>query len=150
MAAPATLTDNLCWLLMRASQALTTEMATALERTGLSPREHQVLVEAAAGASTQIELTRAVGLDKTTMVVTIDALERAGLAERRPHPADRRARVIAVTDAGRRKLAEAEAIHEGVRKDVLAALPRDERQAFVGSLKQLVDDRLAPNRSTQD
>ena len=41
-----------------------------------------------------------VGLDKTTMVVTLDELEAAGLAERRPSPTDRRARVIAVTKAG--------------------------------------------------
>ena len=34
------------------------------------------------------------------MVVTMDALERAGLAERRPSPTDRRARIIAVTPAG--------------------------------------------------
>ncbi|MEK8105286.1 MarR family winged helix-turn-helix transcriptional regulator [Micromonospora sp. M12] len=41
-------------------------------------------------------------MDKTTMVVTLDQLERAGLAERRPVPTDRRARLVAVTPAGRR------------------------------------------------
>lgn len=142
MANSPTLQDNLCWLLSRASQVLTLELSAALEQIGLSPREHQVLAEAATGAFTQIELTRAVGLDKTTMVVTVDALEREGLAERRPHPTDRRARVIAVTAGGRRRLADAEAIMEDARKDLLQILPARERDAFVRSLKRLTEARL--------
>ena len=43
-----------------------------------------------------------IGLDKTTMVVTVDELERAGLAERQASSTDRRARIIKVTPAGRR------------------------------------------------
>ena len=39
-------------------------------------------------------------MDKTTLVVTLDEMERRGLAERRVSPADRRVRVIALTDAG--------------------------------------------------
>ena len=34
------------------------------------------------GAYTQTELARLIGLDKTTMVVTVDELEAAGLAKR--------------------------------------------------------------------
>src|SRR5918911_1714482 len=102
--APQPLCDNLCWLLSRASWALTTELTAALEGLGVSPRAHSVLAAAATGAHTQTELARMVGLDKTTMVVTLDELEAAGLAERRPSPTDRRARVIPVTEAGRRKI----------------------------------------------
>ena len=57
------------------------------------------------------------------MVVTIDALERAGLVERRTSSTDRRARVIAVTEAGRRKVAEGEALVAAVQADVLSCLP---------------------------
>ena len=52
------------------------------------------------GEFTQTEIARMVGLDKTTMVVTVDELEAAGLAERRPSSTDRRARVIEVTKDG--------------------------------------------------
>ena len=99
-AAPAPLCDNLCWLLSRASWTLTTELTAALEDLGVSPRAHAVLAAAATGEHSQTQLARIVGLDKTTMVVTLDELEAAGLAERRPSPTDRRARVIAVTPAG--------------------------------------------------
>ena len=61
-----------------------TEMTAALEDLGLAPRSHTVLVTAMTGAYTQTELARIIGLDKTTMVVTVDELEQAGLAERQP------------------------------------------------------------------
>ena len=141
--APQPLCDNLCWLLSRASWTLTTELTAALEDVGISPRAHAVLAAAASGEHTQTELARIVGLDKTTMVVTLDELEDAGLAERRPSPTDRRARIIAVTKAGRRKLREAEAIGDRTREDVLSALEPGEREAFLGALTRLVSDRLA-------
>src|ERR1700724_4206634 len=119
---PAALASDLCWLLARASHALTTESTAALEESGISPREHAVLATAMTGAHTQIELARIVGLDKTTMVVTVDALEAAGLAERQPSSSDRRARVVAVTKSGARKVREAEAILQRVRDDVLEIL----------------------------
>ena len=80
--APAPLASDLCWLLARASHALTTELTSALESSGISPRAHSVLATAMTGEYTQTELARLVGLDKTTMVVTVDELEAAGLAER--------------------------------------------------------------------
>jgi DNA-binding MarR family transcriptional regulator len=84
-----------------------------------------------------------VGLDKTTMVVTVDELENAGLAERRPAATDRRARVIAVTPAGARLVRAAEEIGDGIRADVLGVLEPEEREVFVAALARLVGDRLA-------
>src|SRR4051812_5990520 len=135
-------TGDLCWLLSQASHTLTTELTAALEGLGISPRAHIVLGAAVTGEHTQIELARMVGLDKTTMVVTLDELEASGLAQRKPSAADRRARVIAVTDAGRRRLREAEKITAAVRDDVLSTLPSDEREVFVGALRRLVGERL--------
>jgi MarR family transcriptional regulator, transcriptional regulator for hemolysin len=144
------LSTNLCWLLSRASYTLTTELTAALERLDVSPRAQHVLGTALEGEYTQTELANFVGLDKTTMVVTIDELERKGLAERRPSPADRRARVIAVTPAGARKVREAEEIIERVHADVLSALPEQDRPVFLASLAKLCGDRLStPVECTQ-
>jgi MarR family len=62
---------------------------------GICPRSHCVLAKAMESERTQIRLAERCALDKTTMVVTGDELERSGLAERRPSPTDRRARIIA-------------------------------------------------------
>ena len=148
--APQPLCDNLCWLLSRASYTLTTELTAGLEGLGISPRAHAVLAAAATGDHTQTELAKMVGLDKTTMVVTLDELESAGLAERKPSKTDRRARVIGVTKAGERKVREAEAIANGIRADVLDVLPAEDREVFLSSLSKLVSKRLnEPAQCTQ-
>jgi DNA-binding MarR family transcriptional regulator len=141
--APAALSSDLCWLLARASHGLTTELTAALEEVGISPRAHSVLATAKTGELTQSEIARLVGLDKTTMVVTVDELEAAGLAERRPSSSDRRARVIFVTGAGERAVREADKVLDRVREDVLSILDPDERQVFLNALGTLACERLA-------
>src|SRR5436309_9379900 len=86
------LAENLNWLLAQASHTLSTELTAALEGLGISPRAFCVLTTASGGEHTQIELAQKVGLDKTTLVVTLDELEDSGLAKRKPSPEDRQAR----------------------------------------------------------
>ena len=97
---PECLAGNLAWLLSQAHFAMLSELHAALRPEGITPRGYHVLVAAQTGDRTQTELAGLVGLDKTTMVVTVDELESAGLAERVPSETDRRARVISVTAEG--------------------------------------------------
>ena len=104
-----------------------------------------MLSKAARGDLTQREIAALAGIDKTTMVVTVDHLEQAGLAERRPAPTDRRARLVAITPEGREVLERADAAVAGVYADVLGALPEGERSGLVAALQRLVegDGRLS-------
>jgi DNA-binding MarR family transcriptional regulator len=89
-------------------------------------------------------------MDKTTMVVTVDALEQAGLAERRPSSKDRRARIIAVTEKGAKAAEQSQQIVDSVHERALTALPQDERNMLLRALKHLVDGHLAtPSESPQ-
>jgi MarR family transcriptional regulator, transcriptional regulator for hemolysin len=135
---PGELTGNLGWLLAQASHALSTAMTAAFEAGGATPRGHCVLSTARTGEFTQKELADMVGLDKTTMVVTVDALEAAGLAERVPSPHDRRARVISVTPAGESVVEEGEKVVQRIQDEILSTLPADERDALMGALAKLV------------
>lgn len=139
-ASPDCLSGNLGWLLAQAEHVLEAELAAALEPLGLSSRRYCVLASALGQDRTQIELANLVGLDKTTMVATIDALEEAGLAERRPSSTDRRVRVIAVTKEGERKVREARRIIDQVQSDVLARLPARDRGSLLAGLARLVSD----------
>jgi MarR family transcriptional regulator for hemolysin len=134
---------DLMFLLAQASHALETEMTAQLQALGISPRAHCVLTHALRGELTQSQVAEQCALDKTTMVVTMDELERAGLAERRASGTDRRARIIAVTKAGERSVAEANAIVARIYAEVLGALPAGQRDAFVAGLAQLVGGRLS-------
>ena len=136
-------TPDLAFLLSSAAHSLQTELTARLEHLGLTPRAQCVLIKALEGEQTQIRLAERCGLDKTTMVVTVDELEKAGLAERRPSPADRRARIIAVTEAGKALAEEGDALVAGVFADVLDSLPEDERAVFSSALSRLVSERLA-------
>jgi DNA-binding MarR family transcriptional regulator len=142
MATRAPETD-LAFLLSQASHALVTELTARLAELGISPRAHCVLSKALGAELTQSQVAERCALDKTTMVVTLDALERDGLAERRPSGTDRRARIIAVTKAGERVVAAADAIVALTYSDVLAALPEHQREPFLDSLTRLVGGRLA-------
>ena len=134
---------DLLLLLGQASHALTTELTARLAELGITPRAHCVLAHALQGQLTQNELAAVCALDKTTMVVTLDELEREGLARRRPSVTDRRARIVTVTASGKRKVAQADAIVASVNANILSTLPSRERQAFTGALRRLVDERLS-------
>ncbi len=136
-------TIDLAMLLDLAGRGLQTELTARLAAVGLTVREQCVLSKAATGEFSQIQLAQMAQMDKTTMVTTVDRLEAAGLAKRRPSAADRRARIIAVTDAGARKAEQGNEIITRTYQDVLGALPEDEREPFVGALIRLVGDVLA-------
>ncbi|MDN3359309.1 MarR family winged helix-turn-helix transcriptional regulator [Actinomadura sp. DC4] len=141
--APTRTVADLSYLLSQASHVLTTQMAAAFTEIGITPREYCVLFHAQEAERTQIQLAKISDLDKTTMVVTVDDLEKAGLAERRPSSTDRRARIIAVTEAGRRAVAEGLRVADRVHRDVVDALPEDRREPFVAALTLLVEGHLS-------
>jgi DNA-binding MarR family transcriptional regulator len=141
--APVKAQPDLGFLLSQASYVVITELTAGLASLGVTPRDYCVLSQALGKEYTQIQLADLCRLDKTTMVVTMDSLEAVGLAERRPSATDRRARIIAVTKAGQRLVAEAQQIVNAIHANVLEALPAKQREAFVDGLTRLVGDRLA-------
>ncbi|MDQ0309347.1 DNA-binding MarR family transcriptional regulator [Kitasatospora herbaricolor] len=141
--APARNQPDLSFLLDHTSHVLRTRMSAALAEIGLTARMHCVLVHALEEERTQIQLAEIGGMDKTTMVVTVDALEEAGLAERRPSAKDRRARIIAVTEEGARVAGQSQVIVDEVHREALAELPEGEREVFLRMLNRLVGGPLA-------
>src|ERR1700755_232226 len=129
---------DLSFLLNHASHVLATRMSAAFAEIGITPREYCVLAHAMGGQYTQIELAALADLDKTTMLNTVDYLEREGYAERTPSPADRRARIITVTAAGADLVAAGHEIADRVHREVLDALPQDQRETFTSALTALV------------
>ena len=84
----------------------------------------------------QQELGEALGIDPSTMVSLIDQLESAGLAERRPRPSDRRAREIAITPQGRRRLKRGRELVSEAEDDLLRGLTGEERSELVTLLRR--------------
>jgi DNA-binding MarR family transcriptional regulator len=81
--------------------------------------------------SSQAALAERIGADKTRIIATLDTLQEAGLITRDPDPADRRARALSITAAGREARDAAQhAIQQGEER-LLARLAPADRQAFL-------------------
>lgn len=124
--------------LHRLAARLTAELTLVYERYGLGEGEFDVLA-ALRRAGTPFE--RAPGeLAAHTMVTTgamtkrIDRLELAGLVTRRRAESDGRARVVALTEAGRRLIDEAFTAHMRNEHRLLAVLAPEESDALAALL----------------
>jgi DNA-binding MarR family transcriptional regulator len=102
--------------------------------------DYVVLATLARGpASTQSELAAASGRDKTRLIPILDRLEARGLLRRTPDPADRRNRVVALTDDGLALLGSCRAAIREMESEFLADLEPGERATFVAVLERLAD-----------
>src|SRR3954466_14610713 len=125
---------DLTGLLNMAGHSLSNRLAAAPADIGLTPRMQCVLVHALEEERTQIQLAALADLDKTTMVSTVDDLEKLGYAERRPSATARPARIIAVTERGRAAAEEGQRIVDRVHADALAYLTPSDQVSFVEAL----------------
>jgi DNA-binding MarR family transcriptional regulator len=127
-------------LFFRLWRASHTRVAEALGSIGLTPASFGVLnVLGARNGAIQQEIGSLMGIDPSTMVALIDDLEGAGLVERRPHPKDRRARAVALTPKGRRRLERGRALAAQVEDEVLGGLPVDERRELLRLLRRALE-----------
>ena len=99
---------------------------------GIEPRDFALLraVGAAEGQSQQA-IGERLRIPASRMVAFIDSLEERGLLERRPHPTDRRARALHLTEEGRALLTEAYAAAVTFESDLCARLSAAERERLV-------------------
>src|SRR5487761_1599393 len=92
---------DLAAMLQPVVRALIAAELPVLARHGISMWGYVVLNALDGGpARTQAALAQAIGADKTRIIATLDELQQAGLITRDPDPADRRARLLSITEAG--------------------------------------------------
>lgn len=92
---------------------------------GLSFVRIKALGKLARAPMTMRELAVALGIDAPYTTVVVDDLEERGLVERRPDPADRRRKIVAIRPAGARLSRRAQQVLH-VPPPALAALPADD------------------------
>ena len=78
----------------------------------------------------QASLAAAISFDRATIGGVIDRLELKGLVQREVSEADRRARCLRLTPAGRRLLAAVRPVVEALQAQILAPLTDAEQAAF--------------------
>jgi DNA-binding MarR family transcriptional regulator len=135
----AELSDRLGYLLKHAQQRLAELNGAALEPFGVSGRELAVLlVLDALGPTSQQDAARRLGVDRTTMVALVDALEAKEIVRRAPYARDRRRNVVTFTEQGRRTFLEALAASDAAERAFLGTMGEAAAAAFRTRLRELI------------
>jgi DNA-binding MarR family transcriptional regulator len=115
--------DVLGYLLKHAHLALEQRTDAALADVGLTARDLGVLRVIASGeARSQQEVAAVLGVDRTSMVALLDALESKGIVARKPAERDRRRNVVELTPDGRSLFQRAERRSAKVERAFTATL----------------------------
>ncbi|WP_239067504.1 MarR family winged helix-turn-helix transcriptional regulator [Actinomadura bangladeshensis] len=115
-------------------------MNDELRPLGIDVREFTMLLALDMyGPSSQRRLIDLTGIDKSTMVRIIDALEHGGLVRRERVPEDRRAYAVMLTDDGRRTLESGRRAGADVGERLFGRLRPGERDQLVDLLRRLAE-----------
>jgi DNA-binding MarR family transcriptional regulator len=139
---PEALAFRLGYLMKHAQQQLLQAAGPAMAPFGIDGRELTVLSLLAAGLPlSQQEAAEQLGVDRTTMVALVDALEAKGLVDRQRSAQDRRKNIVRLTAAGRRCLRDAGEAREKAEREFLAPLGDELSLQFVRALQILAAAR---------
>jgi DNA-binding MarR family transcriptional regulator len=111
---------------------------------GLSMARTKVLMRLREqGPTRQSVLAAGFGLSPHSITDIVDALECQGLAERRPDATDRRAKLVAITEAGEACLGVASAARERLLGQIFGTLSQEDRATLL-RLLDVLDDAARP------
>lgn len=126
--------------LLKHAQSLMGRLYTeALTPYGVDARELGVLMLLAGHEpASQQHAANRLGVDRTTMVAMLDALEAKQLVARRPDAADRRRNVVELTATGKKLLHAAARASEDAERELLAPLDPEAAQQLRDALHRIV------------
>jgi MarR family transcriptional regulator, temperature-dependent positive regulator of motility len=105
----------------------------------ITPRQLAVLVTVSENEGlNQTKVAERTGIHDASVAQIISRLVRKGLLQRRRSREDTRAKMLRLTDEGRRRLELAEPMAMNVDALLLAALPTAERKPFLAALQAIV------------
>lgn len=129
------LDSDICKLAHRFIQRLDAHARAAADDLDLTPAQVIALRELTEPITAR-ELAHRMVCEPPNATFVIDRLEKQGLIERRPHPTDRRAKQVVLTDAGHRR--RAEVLDRLAAHTPLTALKPDQQDALRTLLQTLV------------
>ena len=132
-----------------ASRKLRTLFDARVRAKGLTLARARILVHLGRRDQvTQTELAELLEIEGPTLVRLLDGLEAQGLTERRPVEGDRRAKQIALTDAGRELATEVTRLADDLREEVLAGVPEADLLGATKILRAITGKAVAAGYQT--
>lgn len=106
---------------------------------GFSPGQFPILIELwAEDGLTQKQLLERVDIEQATMANTLARMERDLLIERKPHPSDKRAQLIFLTDKGSSMQAEAVEAAIAADRDLFKGFRVFERELLLEYIRRIL------------
>ncbi|MCW2750964.1 MAG: MarR family transcriptional regulator [Aeromicrobium sp.] len=141
---------DLTFLLRAAMDRMTVDLDQAAVEMGLNDvRDWLVLAALDDGQHrTQLELSRMVCVDKTTLISVLDRLEQHKLMVRTADPSDRRVRIPQITSSGRRVFAKFATARDAAEARALDGVDGEDRALLLSLLARIADRQDAALTTT--
>jgi DNA-binding MarR family transcriptional regulator len=140
-----------CTALRKATRRVSQLYDSALEPCGLRTTQRAILNHIARTGTPPVgELAEALVMDRGALTHNLKPLERDGLVEIRIDPDDRRNRLVALTAAGRAKLAESEPLWKRAQDGFEAAFGVAKSAALRKALEYVVSEDFVAAFSHRD
>lgn len=130
---------NINWYMRRRVDAAVSAHGLSLARAKLLSRMEQQ------GPCRPGELAFQLGQSPRTLTDALDALERDGLAERKPDPSDRRALLVSVTSRGKKALRAIEEPKRRAVEELFRSLSPAQQQTLLDTLETILNDQARSN-----
>jgi DNA-binding MarR family transcriptional regulator len=138
------------FLLSRLGASVGHELAAALEPLGIEPRHFGLLrTLIVLEGESQRAVGEALGLHPNRIVALVDDLESRDLVRRQPHPSDRRAHTVVVTESGRDLLKKAFTRAVAIETRLCSELQAEERELLLNLLNKLQPLEPSPSARLQ-
>jgi MarR family transcriptional regulator, 2-MHQ and catechol-resistance regulon repressor len=129
---------RLWWVMMRSHRALRLLAEQSIANAGLCLTDFAALEALLHKGSLSIsEIQDKVQLASGSMTAAIDRLEKHGLVVRKSTASDRRARIVQLTEEGKRVAAACFEKHASDLEDLMSVLSANEKQQLYASLRKL-------------
>lgn len=140
---PTRLQGRATWLVGRAQLRVLGLLNAGFEAHGDGLRGYHYRLLAALeqfGPRSQAEVGRDTGIDRSDVTAALTELEARGLVARSVDPANRRRKIVTLTERGAARLLELDKVIDGIQDEFLAPLTDAQRREFLGLLTLLTQE----------
>ncbi len=139
---PDRLKDRPTWLLGQAAARASALLATGFATHGDGLRGHHYRLLAALeqwGPSSQADLGRDTGIDRSDVTAALTDLEALNLVTRDIDPDHRRRKIVSITKSGSTTLRRLDAMLDGIQQELFAPLSPTQKAQFAVIMLRLSD-----------
>jgi MarR family transcriptional regulator, lower aerobic nicotinate degradation pathway regulator len=137
---PASFLEDIGFVVNKVGERINRQIERVLSPHGLNVRQYGLLLLLQArGAQAQIELSQQVGVDRTTVMRTVDLLEAQGMVRRDPDSSDRRKHSVAITDTGLELLVRTRPAVQRAKEKITTTLSKQQQADLLRLLRPMLE-----------